>query len=140
MRMFGMPRTEGKWPCSPCRSFCILFAAVVAGCFHIGQTTAQHAQFSEKNTDRPGFDYTMFSLDLAGLSTAEDVCRDACARDVRCKAWTVVAVGVHGPEARCWLKSGIPGARSNVCCTSGVPIRELEPNVDRPGGDYSTFE
>jgi hypothetical protein len=30
--------------------------------------------------------------------------------------------GVQGPAARCWLKSSVPPATPNSCCTSGVKI------------------
>ncbi len=72
---------------------------------------------AEENEDRPGMDYRNF--DLTGGQDLID-CRKACNQDARCEAYTYVKPGIQGPNARCWLKSGIPGARSNACCVSGV--------------------
>lgn len=70
----------------------------------------------EPNTDRPGMDIRDF--DLAGADP--ELCRQACDRETRCRAWTYVKPGVQGPSARCWLKNGVPPARRNNDCTSGV--------------------
>jgi hypothetical protein len=72
-----------------------------------------------KNTDRPGGDYANF--DLTGKYPSD--CRDACARNTMCKAWTYVRPRVQGPKARCWLKSSVPPARPNNCCISEVMER-----------------
>jgi hypothetical protein len=70
----------------------------------------------ETNIDRPGSDYANFDLGQA----RPDLCRDACARDVRCRAFTYVNPGVQGPNPRCWLKNSAPPATPNACCVSGV--------------------
>lgn len=72
----------------------------------------------ETGVDRPGQDYKNFDLgtSIAGF----DPCKSACAADANCKAWTFVKPGVQGPQARCWLKSGVPPPRPNGCCVSGV--------------------
>lgn len=88
----------------------------------------------EGGIDRPGSDYASFDL---GAPRAE-LCAAACARDTGCQAYTYVAPGVQGPLARCWLKSGVPGAQSNGATVSGVR-RGFESNVDRGGRDYSSF-
>jgi hypothetical protein len=106
----------------------------------VGIASAQGAPLSEAHTDRPGFDYQMFALELDGIATIESTCQELCTRDVRCKAWTAVVIGVQGPIARCWLKAAIPAARPNGCCTSGVPVRAFEPGVDRPGSDYKLLD
>jgi hypothetical protein len=76
----------------------------------------------EQNTDRPGADFTNFDIQpsIAGLGTAETTCQNACVNNSSCRAWTLVKPGIQGPNARCWLKSSVPGKRSNGCCTSGA--------------------
>ncbi len=70
----------------------------------------------EPNRDRPGMDYRNFDLSEA----RPELCQTACESDPRCKAYTYVKPGVQGPQARCWLKSGVPNAVANECCISGV--------------------
>lgn len=70
----------------------------------------------EYNTNRGGADYRNFDLAEARL----ELCRDACANDPQCKAFTYVKPGYQGPRARCWLKNSIPNGSSNACCISGV--------------------
>lgn len=67
--------------------------------------------------DRPGLDYGSF--DLAAADPA--LCRNACAADPKCMAWTYVKPDtIQGPRPRCWLKYGVPQPRSHSCCVSGV--------------------
>jgi hypothetical protein len=70
----------------------------------------------EYDTDRPGADYRDFDLSDPGYES----CRDACAGDPKCKAYTYVKPGVQGPNARCWLKTSVPDSGSSACCVSGV--------------------
>jgi hypothetical protein len=70
----------------------------------------------EQGVDRPGEDYKDFDLDDA----RPEACRDACAQDATCKAFTFVKAGVQGDKARCWLKSTVPPAQPHDCCASGV--------------------
>ncbi len=70
----------------------------------------------ETNTDRPGMDYSNFDLD----STNPSLCEQACNVDPNCRAFTYVKPGFQGPNARCWLKNGIPAANPSECCHSGV--------------------
>jgi hypothetical protein len=74
------------------------------------------AQGMEQNTDRPGQNYRVF--DLGAPEPAR--CQAACREDGKCRAWTYVKPGVQGAKARCWLKAGVPPAKSNGCCVSGV--------------------
>lgn len=70
----------------------------------------------EKGYDRPG-------MNLAGMPierTSAKKCRNACIRNHDCRAWSWVKPGVLGPGAQCFLKSGIPWARKNYCCSSGT--------------------
>jgi hypothetical protein len=69
----------------------------------------------EPGVDRPGSDYTSFDI---GNSAGR--CQSACLKDARCRAWTFVKPGIQGPSARCWLKSAVPAAVKNACCTSGT--------------------
>ncbi len=71
---------------------------------------------AEDNTDRPGADYKNFDLPQPNWT----LCRDACANDGNCRAYTYVKPGAQGAAARCWLKSSAPAAVQNGCCISGV--------------------
>jgi hypothetical protein len=96
---------------------------------------------SEGNTDRPGNDYRNFTIPKAtGLGSEWSSCRGACQSEAQCKAWTLVNAGAQGPLAKCYLKNVIPGKRPCNFCTSGTATKAVEPNVDRPGGDYKRTE
>lgn len=79
------------------------------------EVRAPAASDLEKGFDRPGSDYKNFPLD-----GGPERCQQACAEDPNCKAFTWVRPGVQGPQARCWLKGGVPSAVSNANCVSGV--------------------
>jgi PAN domain-containing protein len=66
--------------------------------------------------DLHGADYSNFWA----ASTEPKLCQDACRSDAKCAAWTYVNPGVQGPQPRCWLKSQVPQATKNECCTSGI--------------------
>lgn len=70
----------------------------------------------ENDTDRRGGDYKNFDLSQPRF----ELCRDACANDSNCRAYTYVKPGGQGPNARCWLKSSVPAAGASGCCISGV--------------------
>lgn len=83
------------------------------------------------------------------LDAGPDACREACARDDQCRAFTYVEPGFQGPHARCWLKVDVPVQSAKSCCVSGVkesapgrPARmsHLEPGVDRNGHDFRDFD
>lgn len=48
-------------------------------------------------------------------------CKRWCEREKRCRAWTWVKRGVQGPNAVCFLKSGVSQVVSSSCCVSGYP-------------------
>ena len=75
----------------------------------------------ESNTNRPGGDYKNFEMvpTIGSFSS----CQSACVFDEKCKAWTFVQSGIQGPNAHCGLKSGVPKANKDKCCTSGLPVR-----------------
>jgi PAN domain-containing protein len=68
----------------------------------------------ERGVDRPGSDYTRFSV----YSARE--CHSACRADDRCAAWTFVKAGYQASVPICWLKSDVPGAVGNWATISGV--------------------
>ena len=70
----------------------------------------------ETNTNRGGADF----LSFPAIDDRVEVCRDACAAEQSCVAYTYVVPGLQGPRAMCWLKSGLPPAAPDSCCTSGV--------------------
>ena len=69
----------------------------------------------EPGMDRQGLDYRSFEID-----GGPGACRDACASEARCQAYTWVRPGVQKPKAVCWLKDGVPSPTSNANCVSGV--------------------
>lgn len=71
---------------------------------------------TEQNVNRAGQDYRNFVLMLPNPAA----CRQACETDGKCAAYTYVKPGIQGPLAHCWLKSGVPVARNDTCCVSGV--------------------
>ena len=71
----------------------------------------------DDNMDRPGADYRSLNLSTAAQ------CADACQADGTCKSWTFVKAGVQAPNAICDLKSAVPAAVPNTCCTSGVALQ-----------------
>jgi hypothetical protein len=82
----------------------------------VGHPPAPAGGAWEPNVDRPGTDYLSFDLQ----EPRAELCREACVRDARCKAFTYVNPGLQGPYARCWLKSTVPPARDSTCCISGI--------------------
>jgi len=70
----------------------------------------------EPNSNRPGLDYRDFDL----AEAKPELCRDACAHDPKCKAFTYIKPGIQGSSARCWLKDRVPPAEHAPCCVSGV--------------------
>lgn len=84
----------------------------------------------EYDTDRPGADYRHFELPQA----APEPCRDACAGDPQCQAFTYVKPGVQGSNARCWLKHAVPPAGPSSCCVSGVKAggMPMPPSTGQP--------
>lgn len=94
----------------------------------------------EDDTDRPGSDIrriVMNALDPAA-------CERACRGDGACRSWTYVRPGVQAAQPICYLKGGIPSARRNGCCISGVKGGAvvgagMAVGIDRPGRDYRNF-
>ena len=70
----------------------------------------------EYGWNRYGSDYNGFDLPEA----RPELCRDWCASQAQCRAFTYVAPGRQGPAPRCWLKAAIPPPNRDDCCTSGV--------------------
>jgi hypothetical protein len=70
----------------------------------------------ELTTDRAGSDYKLIELPQPTF----ELCRDACATDSKCRAYSYVNPGVQAPNARCYLKAPAPPATKNACCISGV--------------------
>ncbi len=70
----------------------------------------------EPDSNRGGSDYSSFPV----IGDRVEMCRDACAAETSCAAYTYVRPGLQGPRAMCWLKSVVPPAATDGCCTSGV--------------------
>jgi hypothetical protein len=94
--------------------------------------------------DRPGGDYTSFSIRSGDPAT----CAGRCDRDPRCRAWAFAYPTISGPNAICWLKNRVTRRVEAPCCAAGVRgsgvvaprVGRLEYSIDRNGGDYRNFE
>ena len=94
----------------------------------------------ENDTNRGGSDYRNFEVQANPA-----ICRDECAKDPTCRAFTYVKPGVQGANARCWLKNSVPPASANTCCVSGMKSEAassggLEVDVNRKGSDYRHYD
>lgn len=93
--------------------------------------------------DRPGGDYATFPV----RSGDPAVCSARCDRDSRCRAWSF-SYPAAGRQAECRLKSQVPHRVEDSATISGVHgSGVIEPrqgsqeySMDRPGGDYRSFE
>lgn len=79
-------------------------------------TPAYSAGDLEWNTDRPGYDYKGFDLPLDNPL----MCKEACAGEPACKAYTYVKAGVLSVNSRCYLKNAVPNSMQNTATISGV--------------------
>jgi hypothetical protein len=94
--------------------------------------------------DRPGGDYTSFSLRYGDPAQ----CAARCERDSRCRAWAFSYPFTESTNAVCWLKSRVTPRVEAACCVSGVrgtgviepPSGPIEFGIDRFGGDYRSFD
>jgi len=102
------------------------------------------AQAQTSNFDRPGGDYTSAPVP----SGDPEDCALLCERDRRCRAWSFNYPTDANSGAVCWLKGSVPGRVQDNCCVSGVRgagvveprTGAVETSIDRPGGDYKSFE
>ena len=81
----------------------------------LGVTALRAEMIVEQNKIFIGNDYSVFTL-KAGEHKR---CRQACAKDKRCLAWTLVKPGGVAKLAECRLKREIGRSFSNKCCVSG---------------------
>jgi serine/threonine protein kinase len=58
----------------------------------------------ELNTDRIGADYNNMYISKPD----PDLCKQICAVDEQCQAFTYVRPGIEGDRARCYFKNGVP--------------------------------
>jgi PAN domain-containing protein len=115
MRTFFI-RSLARWEITM-RFLCFILAFI-----SILISNSAFADTRELNTDRPGGDYKHFFIEVE----PGEVCENACVRDARCKAWTLVKKGIQGPQAQCWLKSSVPPPRQSDCCLSGTKGQPLD--------------
>ena len=95
----------------------LLAVAAAGGCVVRGRRVATQGSVGmEYDMDRPGSDFTNFDL----ASASPELCRDACASDASCQAYTYVKPGQLGLRARCSLKNTVPSSVPSGCCVSGV--------------------
>jgi hypothetical protein len=80
----------------------------------------------------PGVD--RFGADIGWVTaTTPEECSVRCAGHPSCEAWTHLGTQCFFKSAGSQVSSQCPS------CTSGVPRRGMEPNVDRPGFDFASF-
>jgi PAN domain len=99
---------------------------------------------AQTNFDRPGGDY--LSAPVPSGDPAD--CALQCEHDRRCRAWSFNYPTDPTIGAVCWLKSTVPARVQDNCCVSGVRgggvveprSATLEISIDRPGGDYKSFD
>lgn len=107
----------------------ILGILTMCFCLFCECTTPADGQGIEMNTNRPGLDYRSFDMPWDD----PDICREACKRDTKCKAWTYVKPNIQGTYSRCWLKHSVPNPLPNNCCASGVkggqPYNKIPPST-----------
>ena len=61
-----------------------------------------------------------FAGDYKNFETKEpQECREACASEEQCVAFSFVKAGIQGANAVCWLKSIVPPPTPDNCCISG---------------------
>jgi hypothetical protein len=104
----------------------------------------------EMNANRPGAEYRNFEI-----APQPEICRNACLAEASCAAFTYLAPGVQGPQARCSLKGAVPPLVADACCISGIKppapppppppsprpaYRPFDGAFTRPGADYRSFE
>jgi hypothetical protein len=119
-----MPRPPTRRPVTrrALGSLALMGAALVGmggnGCVGMSIANGSSALMSdvEPETNRLGKDYSSFDL----AKPDPELCREACEKDDRCKAFTYVAPGWQGPSARCWLKDPVPEPSKHACCVSGL--------------------
>ncbi len=87
----------------------------------------------------PGSDYDNFNANSAF------VCRQTCAADSQCRAYTWVKPEIQGSSGHCWLKRNVPTLVKDNCCNSGsaanIFASQLRPenNTNRPGSDLRSL-
>jgi hypothetical protein len=100
------------------RNFGTVFLLAMSMLGSVGIADAVKAQGSfEIDVDRNGSNYKS----PFAVSTPEE-CRQLCAGEEQCVAWTHVRAGIQGAQARCWLKNATPEPTAHSCCVSGVKL------------------
>ena len=84
--------------------------------------------WDEQDVDRLGSDYQNFDLSEARY----ELCRDACANDPSCRAYSYVKPGIQALNARCWLKSSVSDPVPSPCFISGVKQYDTLANICCP--------
>jgi PAN domain len=99
---------------------CWLKSSIPSATKNVNCTSGVMQRAFEPGVDRPGLDYQNFELPL---SSGPNACKSSCEGDAKCQAWTYVKAGIQSASPKCWLKTAVPQATENSCCTSGVVSR-----------------
>lgn len=105
-------------------------SAWIAAAFAACAALAGGSALAQTDTDLPGSDYKNFDLD----SPRPELCEAACNTEAECVAYTYVKPDIQGPNARCWLKNGLPDPVADTCCISGVKVHLSQGPVARSPG------
>jgi len=65
-------------------------------------------------------------MDIAGSDTPNDggtICLQSCQANTQCRAFSWVRPGMQGPNAKCWLKGGVPVGQPDPNVNSGIVNR-----------------
>jgi hypothetical protein len=100
----------------------VIFMALIPTIFAVSLAHAASMSPREPETDRPGGDYTHFSLPDKNYILQ---CEDSCGGDTRCVAWNFDTNPPGTPEKpECFLKSSVQPPIKRGGTISGVKIRE----------------
>ncbi|MCP4318906.1 MAG: hypothetical protein GY789_23650 [Hyphomicrobiales bacterium] len=73
----------------------------------------------EINADRPGG-----NIKPGFPAVTSSQCEGFCKSDLKCRSYTWVKPGVQANSGMCWLKNKRPGKAANLCCISGIRLRD----------------
>jgi len=131
MRACSARKDCQAWTFGKQESICWLKSSIPEAKPRNSYTSGVVARQRESNTDRPGNDIADFPTGRSvGVSEVTE-CQSACEKNGACGAWTLVKPKIVNKKivgyGKCFLKSPVPEAQTNKCCTSGVVDRFVPP-------------
>ncbi len=122
----------------------VVTVGFVAAFILVAAATGSAPVGAQLGFDRPGGDYANAPVTNGDPA----VCASRCEHDKSCRSWSFSYPSDSGEPAMCWLKREVVPRTHANCCVSGVRgagvveprLGELEYSIDRPDGDYQSFE